>query len=218
MTGRKLAAGLSLLLTLAACGASGPRDVTYTFNPTHSAVKVDTPQLRALKAAAGIAACPSTHAVAGAAAANDQQAGLPSITLPCLGGGRDVQLAGLRGPLVLNFWAQTCGSCREESPLLQGLWASAGDRVHVMGVDFFDPIPAYALEFAKEYGLTYPQVADPDAATKADLHIAALPTTLLIDSTGRITYTQIGAIKSAAELRSLVRQHLGVAVPAEAAK
>ena len=37
----------------------------------------------------------------------------------CLGGGREVRLAGLRGkPMMINVWAQWCGPCREEAPYL----------------------------------------------------------------------------------------------------
>ena len=45
--------------------------------------------------------------------------GLPDVTLPCLGGGRDVRLAGLRGrPMMINIWAQWCEPCRAESRFL----------------------------------------------------------------------------------------------------
>lgn len=212
MTRLRLVASTGALLALAApvaaCGGSVPQSAPYSFEPSAAAVKIDTPQLRKMKAAAGIAPCPPTRS------APAEGAGLPPLTLPCLGGGRDVRLSGLRGPMVLNFWAQTCGPCRDESPLLQGLWDEARSKVRVMGVDFFDPRPAYALAFAREYGLTYPQVADPDAASKADLHIAGLPTTLFVDRAGRVVYTQVGAIESPGQLRDLVREHLGVTVPA----
>ena len=69
--------------------------------PATRRVKVDTPQLRALKAATHIAPCPTS--VAGT---EGVPGGLPDMTLPCLGGGRSVDLAGLRGPLLVNFWAQ----------------------------------------------------------------------------------------------------------------
>ncbi len=209
MTRGALVAGACLLLVSAAtaCSSSAPQVEHYTFDPQHAGVKVDTPGLRTLKATAGIAPCPASPS-----APDAKSSDLPLITLPCLGGGRDVELAGLRGPLLLNFWSQTCGPCRQESPLLQRFSVAAAGKVSVMGVDFFDPRPALALEFAKAYGLTYPQVADPDAATKADLHIAGLPTTLLVDSAGRVTYTQVGAVTSAAQLSQLVRAHLGVTV------
>jgi thiol-disulfide isomerase/thioredoxin len=168
-------------------------------------VKVDTPALRAMKAQAGIAACPS--GTTGSSAVAD---GMPDVTLPCLGGGPEVDLAGLRGPLLVNFWAQTCGPCRTESPLLEQFARAAKGQVGVVGVDFYDPRPGMAIEFAKARGVTYPQLADPDGVSKGPLRIAALPYTFFVAPSGRIAYTQVGPISSPAQLATLVEQHLGV--------
>lgn len=205
--GRRVVLVTVLLFSIAACDAGNSTGSNYPFDPDHGSLKVDTAELRSLKAAAGIADCPATKG------REPVDGGLPSLTLPCLGGGRAVDLAGLRGPLVVNFWSQTCRPCLDEAPLFEQLWTVAGDDVGVLGVDFYDPRPGLALEFAKAHNLTYPQAADPDAATKADLRVAALPMTLFVDAAGSITYTQFGAVASPAELSDLVREHLGVDVP-----
>ena len=73
-----------------------------------------TADLAAMKKAAGIADCPRSDP--GVAAV---PSGLPDVVLPCLGGGREVRLAGLRGkPMMINVWAQWCEPCREEAPYL----------------------------------------------------------------------------------------------------
>jgi thiol-disulfide isomerase/thioredoxin len=210
----RLARRLLLATTLVVVGASvigcsdeSPGRSSYTFHPDDSGIKVDTAALRALKASADIAPCPTIEAT------DQVDGGLPGLTLPCLGGGPAVDLAGLRGPLVLNFWAQSCGPCVKESPLLEKLATLGRGRVQVMGVDFLDAQPGLALAFAKQYGLTYPQLADPDQAAKAPLRIQALPYTFFVDADGRLTYTQTGPIHSAQELAELVHDHLGVTVP-----
>jgi thiol-disulfide isomerase/thioredoxin len=204
-----LAASVALTGLVTGCSDSAePDNAAYTFQTDDSAIKVDTPELRALKGSAGIAPCPAV-----AATSAEVEGGLPALTLPCLGGGADVDLAGLRGPLLLNFWAQYCTPCQEESPLLEQLSDAARGQVKVVGVDFTDPLPGRALAFAKDHGLTYPQIADPAAAAKGPLRISGLPFTFFVDSAGRITYTQVGPIRSQSELASLVREHLGVAVP-----
>lgn len=197
---------------LAAAGCSGtPSTSSYVFDPDSSPVKVNTPALRAQKAAADIADCPVTTPRKRPPVAN----GLPDITLPCLGGGRDVHLAGLVGaPAVLNFWAQTCGPCREESPILQRFHAAAGDRVRMLGIDWQDSQPDQALAFAKHLGLTYPQIADPDAATRGPLQIAGLPLSLFVDADGTVVHAEHGAISSFDSLSNLVARHLGVRVRA----
>lgn len=196
-------------LLSAACATTQPSQQPYTFRPPNAAVQVDAPQLRQLKAAAGIEACPPSNL-----RARPTAGGLPNVTLPCLGGGRDVDLAGLRGtPVVLNFWSQTCGPCRMESPILQRVHQAARSRVRLLGVDWQDPRPAYAIGFAHELGLTYPQLADPEAATRAPLRITALPVTFFIDAAGRIVHTEYGPVQSVAQLRAQIKQHFGVSVP-----
>ncbi len=203
---------LTLLATVVACsgsgGATGSGGTPYTFHPDTTPAQVHSPQLRQAKKAAGIAPCPPSDHNA-TAAAN----GLPAITLPCLGGGRSVDLAGLRGPLVLNFWAQWCGPCREEAPLLQKLHERAGSKLTVLGVDWQDPRPGKAIAFADELGMTYPQAADPEAATRAPLRIQGLPMTLFVDRDGTVVYTHPGALTSMRQITRLVTTKLGVHLP-----
>ena len=89
--------------------------------------------------------------------------GLPAVTLPCLGGGSDVDLSTLRGPMVVNLWASWCGPCRTEMPILQGFAEEYDGRVAVLGVDYQDVQPEAALELARDSGVTYPLLADPQA-------------------------------------------------------
>ncbi|MBA2699803.1 MAG: TlpA family protein disulfide reductase [Nocardioidaceae bacterium] len=208
MTLRETALVGAGVLLAGACSAPPPaEDKPYEFDQQQASVKVDTPKLREQKAAAGIANCPTSDTTA-----VHVDGGLPALTLPCLGGGRDVQLAGLRGtPTVVNFWAQYCGPCRAEAPLFQQLHEAGGADLAVIGIDWQDR-PGFALAFANELGLTYPQIADPDAVTRAPLRVSALPMTMLIDADGKIAHTTYGAIESLTELADLVDRELGVRV------
>lgn len=190
MRWRSVVAVLALGLVASACGVSPQAPQT---------VSVDTPALRALKAGAHIEACPATTAPATGA--------LPKATLPCLGGGRSVDLASLRGPMVINLWAQTCFPCRREMPRLEAFSKKFAGRVAVLGVDYGpQEDPGLALAFAKSVGATYPMVADYVPV----IQTAALPTTILIDAKGQIVYRQPVEITSEAQLERLVAQHLGV--------
>ncbi len=62
MTWSRLAPALALLLATVACSGAQPQGAAYTFKASDSPVKVDTPQLRALKAATHIAPCPTSAA------------------------------------------------------------------------------------------------------------------------------------------------------------
>ncbi len=207
-----LHAVLALAVVVATAGCASTGDVAsepHLFQPGDSQVTVDTPALRAEKVKAGIADCPRSVAKAKARAG-----GLPDITLPCLGGGRDVNLAGLSGaPTLINLWAQYCGPCRTEAPLLEQFHRAAGDRVRVVGLDWQDS-PGKALAFADELGMTYPQLADPDGVTRGPLRVQGLPATVLVDAQGKVVHVEYGPVTSAAQLSSLVSNHLGVDVAA----
>jgi cytochrome c biogenesis protein CcmG, thiol:disulfide interchange protein DsbE len=172
-----------------------------------SSVEVDTPALRRLKEQSGVEPCPVTRDVQ---AAPD---GLPAITLPCLGGGRDVHLAGLRGkPTVVNLWASWCTPCRDELPVLQDFYTRAQDKVRMIGVDFEDTRPGAALQLLQQSGVTYPQVADFDKAVDQALGPHPVPMTVLVAADGEVVAKLPIEITSADQLAGLVEQELGVRV------
>jgi thiol-disulfide isomerase/thioredoxin len=194
-----LVAAAVLTVTLAGCDD----EARIVPGPGPSKVDVDTPELRALKAKAGVEDC-----VPGPGGGR-----LPDLTLPCLGGGSDVNLSRLRGPMVLSLWFTGCEPCKEEMPALQAFHEHHGDRVPVLGVDFQDQYPGSALEILEQRGVTYPSVADPGGDlmdTEAFAKIPGLPALYFIDREGAITHTEFGGLDSEAQITDLVRHHLGV--------
>ena len=134
--------------------------------------------------------------------------GLAAVTLPCLGGGRGVPMARLRGPMVVNLFAQWCPPCREELPYYQAFAKKYAGKVGVLGVDWSDTRPGLALELAKQSGVTYPLVADPDQQLRAIGN--GLPQLILLDRAGTVVYQRGIQIHSTHQLEQLVREHLGV--------
>ncbi len=188
----------AVLVTLLAAGCSADPVATVTA----PGVKVDTPELRALKATTRIADCEEQTAPV-------VEDGLPDVELPCLGGGPDVAMARLRGPLVVNVWAQWCPPCEKELPYYQEFHERYAGTVGVLGVDWQDTQPRAALEMAKANGITYPLVAD----TKPAIRGMNLPKLVLIDEDGRAVFDEYLLIKSTAQLEDLVQEHLGVSPP-----
>lgn len=193
---------LAAVLLLSACTGQ-PEPAT----PGAARIDVDTPQLRQLKAEAGVADCE-------VADAPPVDGGLPEVTLPCLGGGADVDLASLRGPMVVNLWASWCGPCREEMPVLQRFHEQYGDRVPLLGIDYEDVQVEAAFQLVQETGVTYPLLADPQSRLQGATPFPGrmgLPMFAFVDRAGRATVVA-GGVDSLAELTGLVEEHLGVAL------
>lgn len=193
-----LAAGLLAAVLLVGC--------TGTPAPGRAQIDVDTPELREMKADAGVEPCVPGEA-------DPVEGGLPEVTVPCFGGGPDVDLSRLRGPLVVNFWASWCTPCREEMPILQSFYEEHGKRVDLLGVNESDTQPEAAMQLVADTGVTYPLVADPQAELSgADPipRLAALPLMAFVDEDGEVVHREFVVIESQEQLEDLVREHLGV--------
>lgn len=204
---RVLAASVVLPLLLAGCTTASESPQQEGDTGLGVDVDVDTPELRALKKKAGVEPCP-----AGEPRGGPVEGGMPDVVLSCLGGGPDVDLSSLRGPMVVNLWAQWCGPCREELPYYQRLHETAGGKVDVLGIDYQDTQPGLALELAKQTGVTYPLVADPAAQIRVPFRVRGLPGVVFVDADGSVVHTEYVVIRSYDQLAALVEEHLGVAV------
>jgi len=203
--GPRVVVALLACLLVASCagGSAGvPRGGGAAAQPGAVHVALDTPQLRALKAKAGVRPCRA------GTGAND----LPGVTLPCLGGGRPVRLDRLHGPLVVNLFAQWCGPCRAELPYYEELHRKARGKVGVLGVDYLDTRPDKALELVRDTGVTYPLLADPGGTLRADLRIRGLPGVAFVGADGSVQ-VEFGVVDSYAELRAMTQKHLDVMLP-----
>ncbi len=138
----------------------------------------------------------STHQAGGPAA-------LPHVTLKSFSGGAPLDLAGLKGPAVVNVWASWCAPCRRELPHYEA-FARTHAKVKVLGIDFQDTRADKARELIRQTGVRYPLYTDPDGVVRARV----LPEVVLVDATGRVVYRKYVEIKSVDELERLVDTHL----------
>ena len=111
--------------------------------------------------------------------------------------GRKLSLDDLRGKAVfLNFWASWCVPCREEARELEAAWQNIKDTNMVfVGVAVQDT-DQNALEFLKEFNITYPNGKDETAKIAVDYGTWGIPESFFIDPQGRITYKHVGAIRA----------------------
>lgn len=195
---RRLAALVAVLLLLTACGAPH-------LTPTPpSKVDVATPEMVALKARSHIADCPKPEMTGGA---------LPKITVKCLGGGTDVDLSTLKGPLVINLWYANCVPCRKEMPALAAFYKQYGDQVPLLGIDSTDVYPGVALRKAVKWGVTFPLLADPGGdlqGTKLTIH--NYPSFFFLTAQGKLIGPVTGGLDSVDAVKALVNEKLGTSL------
>jgi thiol-disulfide isomerase/thioredoxin len=120
----------------------------------------------------------------------------PQVTGTTLSGTSFALSADRGAVVVLNFWGSWCTPCRQEAPALGELARHlSGTGVRFVGVDIRDD-PASAQAFMRTFRISYPSLNDPgDAialAFSGTVPPAGIPTTLVIDRSGRIAARIVG--------------------------
>lgn len=110
--------------------------------------------------------------------------------------GSTFDLASRRGKVVLiNVWATWCGPCVFEIPELQKAYEKyASQGFEIIGVSVDDTGTAGVKKFiADQPRMTYPVVIDAKGRVTEILDTTVLPTSVILDRTGRIIWKKYGA-------------------------
>ena len=97
-------------------------------------------------------------------------------------------------PLVLNFWASWCTSCRKEAATLEAFWQKHQKEISVLGVAVHDD-PADSEAFAQHLGKTYQLAVDNDGSTAIEYGVTGVPETIFINPQGIIVGKKLGPIE-----------------------
>jgi peroxiredoxin len=101
--------------------------------------------------------------------------------------GADVGISDFRGKIVfLNFWATWCPSCVIEMSSMEKLHRKLKDKDFAMVTISIQDSAAAVKLFFKQNKLTYTALLDSTGKTVPGFGIRAIPTTLILDKTGRI--------------------------------
>jgi thiol-disulfide isomerase/thioredoxin len=111
--------------------------------------------------------------------------------------------------VVVNFWYASCAPCRAEAPDLKAVSEKfAGEGASFLGVNVRDQA-ASAIAFNESYEIEYPSVMDVEdgrmqLAFSGSIPPNAVPTTLVLDSSGRVAARILGQVTTPSILETLI--------------
>lgn len=108
--------------------------------------------------------------------------------------GKKITLSDFRGkhPVVLNFFAEFCGPCRQEFPHLKALDEKYGPKgLKVLAVSL-DEDKATAAVIPREAKTKFPIIFDPKNSIADKYGVQAIPHTVVIDRSGKVQQVVVG--------------------------
>ena len=115
----------------------------------------------------------------------------PALTLP--GVADTVNLADLQGKVTyVDFWASWCGPCKQSFPWMNAMQAKYGAKgFQVVGVNLDakrDDADKFLAQNAAQFTLAF----DPKAESAKRFGVKGMPTSVLIDRTGKVVAVHSG--------------------------
>lgn len=103
------------------------------------------------------------------------------------------RLSDYRGKvLIVNFWATWCPPCREEMPSMDRAWKLLEEEGILMLAVNVGEDEETIFQFTANYPVEFPLLMDRDSKATEQWPIRGLPTTFVVDPTGRLAYRAIG--------------------------
>ena len=101
--------------------------------------------------------------------------------------GNNVRLSDFKGKIVfLNFWTTWCPTCRIEMPSMEKLHQKLENKDFAMVTINLQESASQVKGFFQEFKLSFTALLDTTGEVGASFGIRAIPTTYILDKTGRI--------------------------------
>jgi cytochrome c biogenesis protein CcmG/thiol:disulfide interchange protein DsbE len=128
--------------------------------------------------------------------------------------GKALTLTGSRGKVILlNFWATWCGPCQAEIPDLIALQQKYKDQLQIIGLVVDEDDASVVKNVVAETQINYPvAMSSPEVRIQYG-GIAALPTSFVLDTQGRIVQKHEG-LRDPALYETEIRALLGLPINA----
>ncbi|MEM7049171.1 MAG: TlpA disulfide reductase family protein [Acidobacteriota bacterium] len=138
---------------------------------------------------------------------------LPPFELDSLDDGK-FALAEAQGKVtLLEFWATWCVPCHKQAEILAPLYREIDpDQVQFLAIAIGED-ESTVREFVSRKPFDYPVLLDPVEELAFELGVVALPTLLIADAEGRVTYFRPGVME-ADEIRDLLDEAVSGEIPA----
>jgi thiol-disulfide isomerase/thioredoxin len=128
--------------------------------------------------------------------------------------GKPLSLTSARGKVVLlNFWATWCGPCRAEIPDLIALQEKYAGKLQIIGLTVDEDDAGVVQQVVARTGINYPvAMTSPEIRSKYG-GVAALPTSFVLDTQGRVVQKHEG-LRDPALYETEIRALLGLPIDA----
>jgi thiol-disulfide isomerase/thioredoxin len=117
----------------------------------------------------------------------------PDFTLTALDG-KPQSLSQYRGKaVIINFWASWCEPCKAEMPLIEEYAEKYPSQLVVLGLNS-EETALVAQSFVDSLKIKFPILLDSNGVVSDLYRVDGFPTSIFIDSNGRIQAEQVGSL------------------------
>ena len=107
--------------------------------------------------------------------------------------------------VILDFWFVNCGPCKAEFPYFEAVYQKY-DNVQLLTMNHIDT-EDQIIALREQMGVTFPMIAE-NIGLQQGFGLYAYPTTVFIDSSGKILKIKVGDFKDQAELEAMIEGFL----------